>query len=120
MTENELRHELIELHSFMSLRKIAEEIYNNDVSHGVVARCIRGIYPKKESIREALGLPPLVSMSACPVHGIVHLKKCPQAHKNNRPRRIAIRCDDMTSAAKSITKNLPPKKVRELIEELKP
>ena len=37
---------------------------------------------------------------------------------NPRPRRIAIRCDDMHSAAQSITNNLPPEKVRELIEEL--
>ena len=39
---------------------------------------------------------------------------------NPRPRRIAIRCDDMHSAAKSITNNLAPEQVRELVEELTP
>ena len=37
---------------------------------------------------------------------------------NPRPRRIAIRCDNMTSAANSIRNNLAPAQVRELIEKL--
>ena len=35
-----------------------------------------------------------------------------------RPRRIAIRCDDMQSAARSIKNNLDSEQVKELIQEL--
>ena len=78
-----------------SLRRIAKEDYRGEINHAVIQRILSGQEPRDRKIRRVLGLVDEI-----------------------RPRRIAIRCDDMHSAAKSITNNLDPEQVRELIEEL--
>ena len=57
-----LRHQLIELHRTKSLRKISSEHYDGKVSHGTIDRIIKGHEPKREDIREALGLPELITV----------------------------------------------------------
>ena len=63
------------------------------VSHGVIQRILAGHEPKRADIRRALGLPALVSVSACPDCGEGHVKsRCPNKSKPAKPRRIWQRC----------------------------
>jgi len=53
----QLQEYLIELHKTKSLRQISGEEFNNEVSHGVIHRCIKGVEPRDNEIRKRLGLP---------------------------------------------------------------
>jgi hypothetical protein len=57
----ELQGYLADLKDDKTLRQIAEEDFDNKVTHGVIARCIKGIEPKDEMIREILSLPELIT-----------------------------------------------------------
>lgn len=57
-----LRHRLTGLHRTKSLRKISKEHYEGKVSHGTIDRIIKGHEPKRTDIREALGLPEIITV----------------------------------------------------------
>lgn len=59
------------------------------VSLGTLYRFAHGIEPTRYRTRQALGLPPLVSVAACVACGVVHVaKRCPAAaRKSSTPRR---------------------------------
>lgn len=98
-----------------SLRRIAAERYGGRVTHGVIQRAIRGEYPTDPAKREILGLAIYRQAPACSKCGEVHVsKRCSARPKSKAPRRIAIRCDDMQSAARTIMRNLEYSQVQEL------
>jgi len=49
-----------------SFRRVAREDLGGRVSHAVVARIVGGVEPHKPEIRQALGLPPLVTLETGP------------------------------------------------------
>lgn len=66
---DELQRRLIKLKEEKSLRKIAEEYYDNEVSFGVIHRCIKGIPPRDNDIRRRLGLSIIVEQCKDPITG---------------------------------------------------
>lgn len=96
-----------------SLRAVAH-MYG--VNHAVIQRALLGQEPTKPHARHALGLPPLIPAPACVECGEVHVtRRCPKKAKRQRPRRIAIRTDDMKSAARTILRNLADEQINELL-----
>lgn len=96
-----------------SLRAVAR-IYG--VNHAVIQRALKNIEPENAHIRAALNLSALVPAPACPQCGAVHVsKRCPNTAGRKRPRRVAIHCEDMKSAAATILNNLSKEKLTELI-----
>ena len=87
MTETELQADLIYWNRQLSLRKIADELYAGDVSHGVIDRCIKGVFPKRATIRAALGLTPLKHIPACACGEVHTSKRCPNAPRPERRKR---------------------------------
>ena len=56
----ELQTYLKELHDTKTLRQIAKEDFDNKVTHGVIDRCIKGVEPRNERIREIFSLPEII------------------------------------------------------------
>ena len=52
-----LQANLKELYKTMTLREIAQEVYNGKVNHATIHRCLDGHEPTFDEIREVLGLP---------------------------------------------------------------
>ena len=52
----ELQSYLSQLHEQKTLRQIAGEDFGGRVNHATIDRAIKGIEPKRQDIREALGL----------------------------------------------------------------
>jgi len=81
--------------------------------------------PDDPELRLLLSLLAFKPMPICPVHGVVHeydcqtqvVKPLPKPRKP-RPARIAIRKDDMVSAATTIINNLNRDEVTELVTQL--
>jgi len=70
--------------------KMLSEKYGIKVTHRDVGRIRKGIEPslRNPGKRHALGLPVTVPIAVCPLHGIVHEKRCPGAEpKPRKPRR---------------------------------
>ena len=55
------------------------------VPPGTLCAVFKGREPHKASIRASLGLPVTVAIAVCPLHGVVHEKRCPGAEP--RPRK---------------------------------
>lgn len=74
-------------------------------------------YVPPNRVLRALDIPALIPAPACVKCGNVHTtKKCTQgAVKKNRARRVAVRCDDMRSAANTLLNNLDDTQIVELI-----
>lgn len=119
-TEQELSASLKAEHEgSKSLRRIAAERYGGRVSHGVIQRAILGEYPADPEKRAILGLAVYRQAPACTFCGQVHVsQRCSARPKRKAPRRVAIRCDDMQSAARTIIRNLEYSQVQELAEIL--
>lgn len=118
-TEDELSTILQAENRVKSLRAIARDRYNDQITHGVIQRAIKGEYPTDPVKREILGLAIYRPAPACPACGLVHVtRRCPNKAKKKAPRRVAIRCDDMDSAARTIFRNLEYSQVQELTELL--
>ena len=66
---DELQKQLIELKRAKTLRQISNEIYDGEVSYGVIHRCINGIEPKDNEIRKRLGLPIITYQYRDPITG---------------------------------------------------
>jgi len=99
-----------------SLRAIARDLYNDQVTHSVIQRGLKGEFPTDEHKRHIMGLPALIPAPACVKCGEVHVaRRCTKNTGRKTPRRVAIRCDDMRSAAGTILRNLEPGQVKELI-----
>ena len=81
---------------------------------------VEGHEPVDHDIRVALGLPALIPAPACVKCGQVHVtKRCTNGTARRKtPRRVAVRCDDMRSAAGTILRNLEPEQVKELVNLL--
>jgi hypothetical protein len=81
---------------------------------------VEGHEPVDHDIRVALGLPALIPAPACLKCGEVHVtKRCMNGEAGRKtPRRVAIRCDSMISAAGTILRNLEPEQVKELVRLL--
>lgn len=79
-----------------------------------------GYEPKSPHYRHVLGLPALIPAPACMKCGQVHVtKRCTNGTaRRTTPRRVAVRCDDMRSAAGTILRNLEPEQVKELVNLL--
>lgn len=77
-------------------------------------------YIPPNRILRVLDIPALVPAPACTKCGEVHVtKRCTQDVKiSNRPRRVAVRCDDMRSAANTLLNNLDATKIDELVKLL--
>lgn len=60
----------------LTLREISA-IYPG-VSHGTIARILKGTEPKRPDIRHALGMTVYQPAPACPIHGVVHVGRCPR------------------------------------------
>ena len=58
---SQLQATLIKLKKIKTLRWISDDVYKGKVTHGTIDRCIKGIEPKDEEIREALSLPQVVA-----------------------------------------------------------
>ena len=117
MTESELQADLIYWNRFLSLRKIADELYAGDVSHGVIDRCIKGVFPKRAAIRTALGLPPLKRIPACPC-GQVHVStRCPNAPRPARRKQYRPRIHPTATEWAKIKALSAEEKLRRLLGE---
>lgn len=96
-------------------RAIAAEM---GISGGMAYRLINdpGYEPHEAHYREILNLPVMIPAPACSRCGDVHVsKRCATMISGRKtPRRVAIRCDDMKSAAATILRNLEPDKALEL------
>jgi hypothetical protein len=104
----------------MSLRAIAQELFDGQVTHAVIQRGLKGEFPTNEHKRHILSLPALIPAPACLKCGEVHVaKRCMNGGAGRKtPRRVAIRCDSMISAAGTILRNLEPEQVKELVRLL--
>ncbi len=58
---SQLQVDLSDLHKTKSLRDISDEEYKGKITHGTIDRCIKGVEPTSEKIREILNLPQLVT-----------------------------------------------------------
>jgi hypothetical protein len=105
---------------------IAKSFGHSRITKGHVWKIYnKGWEPDDPELRLILSLPAFKPMPICPVHGVVHdydcrtqvVKPLPRARKS-RPARIAIRKDDMQSAANTITNNLSSGQVRLLVVKL--
>src|SRR3990167_5156467 len=80
-----------------SWRKLAWEL-NGHVSISTLRRIVDGDYiPKRPETIRALHLPITVAVAVCPLHGVVHEKRCPGAEskprkptKNARRKRLVL------------------------------
>ena len=85
----ELKRAIESQHREKSLREIARSL---SVSHGVIQRILQGIEPKAFYIRNRLLLPTTIPTPVCPLHGVVHEKRCPGAEpKPRKPTKSARR-----------------------------
>lgn len=57
----QLQEYLIRLKVTKTLRQISEEEFDGHITHGTIDRCIKGIEPKDNEIRDILNLPQLVT-----------------------------------------------------------
>jgi hypothetical protein len=126
ISEDDLRAKLRERYDELkSWRKVASEEYEG-IPSGTLCAIANG-YPVPYKRRAELGLSPMVRVEVCPICGLAHTHAHgqdvydPTTHhvtknRNPKPRapRIAIRKDDMQSAAKTIWNNLPLSDVRYL------
>lgn len=99
----------------MTWREIATLEQYSSIPPGTLCSIAKGAsIPKK--YRKQLGVILPVPVIPCEICGEVHTKNHPKPRK---PRaRIAIRKDDMTSAARTIIKHLPIQDVRALADLL--
>jgi hypothetical protein len=117
ITEDRLKRDLLAKNlSGKTLREIAKE-YGDGITHADIQRGIKGDFPKSEHKRFILGLPALIPTPACNKCGEVHVRRrCPNTSQaKTTPRRVAIRTDDMRSAAATILRNIEPEKIKELM-----
>ena len=81
--------------SGLSLREIATLEFYGKVSHGTVQRALKRQFPKSKKIRDAMGLPALAHVPACPDCGAGHaVGWCTERYgeparprSNSRPRK---------------------------------
>jgi hypothetical protein len=77
-TFREVRAEIVKMRSSgATLRKIAKRYPG--VSFGTIKRILKGHEPKTPAIRYALGMTVYQPAPACPIHGIVHVGRCPRS-----------------------------------------
>ncbi len=57
----QLQEYLIKLNKIKTLRQISEDEFDGRITYGTINRCIKGIEPKDDEIREILNLPQLVT-----------------------------------------------------------
>jgi hypothetical protein len=89
---DDLRLYLIDLHATKSLRQISHEIYFDQVTFGVIGRCIKGEEPRDPHIRAILRLPILAPAPVCPTCGEIHIKaRCP--HRKQPPAWVTRGAD---------------------------
>jgi hypothetical protein len=75
-----------------------------------------GYEPTDNHYRVILGLGALVPTPTCPKCGVVHIRRfCPRPKPNGAVRRVAIRVDNMKSAAGTIFRNVDPEQIKELV-----
>jgi len=105
---------------------IAKSFGHSRITKGHVWKMYnKGWEPDDPELRLILSLPAFKPMPICPVHGVVHDYDCATHHvtknRNPKPRapRIAIRKDDMQSAARSIVNHMTASDVDVLIVELR-
>lgn len=60
----------------LSLRQISA--HYPGVSFGTIGRIIEGVEPKTPDIRHALGMTVYQPAPVCPIHGVVHVGRCPR------------------------------------------
>jgi len=91
-TEKELLCRLKKLMGEKSLRATQRE-YFPDISPPTLLRIRKGLFPKIKRIRDLLGLPPLVTVNACPNCGGAHpIRKC--SPRKKRGERILTGSSD--------------------------
>ena len=81
-TPKNLRAAITGRYGAKSIREWARLISSKEevcLTHGTLARALKGAEPKRAELRVALGLPALIPAPACRACGVVHVKKrCPR------------------------------------------
>ena len=78
--------------TFRDVQAALNRRYGLSLGIGTVWHLAHGREPKAADIRAALGLPVTVPIAVCPLHGIVHEKRCPGAEpKPRKPAKSARR-----------------------------
>lgn len=114
--------------------EIANSFNSPRITRGHIYKMVDKLWePNDPDIRFALGLPALVSIPACPICGEAHTRahheqtydpalqvvKPKPAPSRPRPAKIAIRKDDVRSAARTILRHYNKEDVAELAALLK-
>lgn len=118
ITEEQVQQELKALNNFFSFREI-ERLFPEytGIPPGTLSSIAKkGIVPKKWRTQlnikdEGIVVEPCIECGK--IHRIVNT--CPSKKKVSRPRRVAIRTDNMNSAAQTILRNIQAKNIEELV-----